>query len=125
MCETGPFIVSDTRGLAVELSSQFVKKYPTPAPPLTGSSTPIVPVDAPALIHIVNGSRSDPVPEATPPRKTVDGCDDGNPFVWIVSKYCNCQFHVTLEAALIVKVIELIVPVAGTLPVPVHPVVVY
>ena len=73
MCEIGAFTVSDALGLLVELSSQAVKKYPTPVPPLTGSSTPIVPVNAPELIHIVNGEVSEAVPDATPPKYTVAG----------------------------------------------------
>ncbi len=32
------------------------------------------------------------------------GCDEDRPFVWIVRRYCNCQFQVTPEAAFIVKV---------------------
>lgn len=72
-CETGAFIVSDVLGLLDELSSQIVKKYPIPDPPLIGSSTPIVPVDVAELIQIVKGELSEAVPDATPPRYTVVG----------------------------------------------------
>ena len=83
----GLFRVSDVLGLLAELSSQVVKKYPTPAPPLIGSSTPMVPVDAPELIHIVKSELSEAVPDATPPRYTAVGCDEGSPLVWIVKRY--------------------------------------
>ncbi len=43
----------------------------------------------------------------------------------MVRRYWICQFQVILEAALIENVTELAPPVAGTLPVPVHPVVTY
>jgi hypothetical protein len=118
-------MLSEVLGLLVELSSQFLKKYPVPGPPLTVPSTPIVPVEAPELSHNVNGEVSVAVPEDTPPRKTAVGWDEGRPLVWMVSRYWVCQFHVTLVAALIVKVTVFEVPVAGTLPVPVHPVVTY
>ncbi len=52
----------------VELSSQLVKKYPTPEPPLIGVSMPIVPVDAPEFIQRANGVASEAIPEETPPR---------------------------------------------------------
>jgi len=55
----------------------------------------------------------------------VVGCDEDRPFVWIVRRYCNCQFQVTPEAAFIVKVTVFAEPVAGTLPVPVQPVAMY
>ncbi len=69
----GAFIVSDALGLLVELSFHVVKKYPIPVPPLTGSSMPIVPVEAPEFTQIVNGEASEAVPDATPPRYTVVG----------------------------------------------------
>jgi hypothetical protein len=42
-----------------------------------------------------------------------------------VNWYCVCQFHVMLEAASIVNVRLVEDPLAGTLPVPVQPVVTY
>ena len=42
-----------------------------------------------------------------------------------VNWYCVFQFHVMLEAALIVKVTEVPVPLAGTLPMPDQPVQTY
>ncbi len=85
----------------------------------------MVPVEAPELNHKVNGAVSDAVPEETPPRNMAVGWEEDRPLVWIVSKYWSCQFQVMLEAAFIVKVTLFEIPVAGTLPVPVHPVVRY
>ncbi len=75
--------------------------------------------------HAENGEVSDAVPEDTPPRYMAVGWEEGRPLVWIVSKYWVCQFQLMLEAVLIVKVALFEVPVAGTLPVPVHPFVTY
>jgi hypothetical protein len=41
---------------------------------------------------------------------------------WRVIWYSVCQFHVIVEFCVMEKVVEVDVPVAGTSPVPVHPV---
>ncbi len=110
-------------GLLVELSSHCVKKYPTLGPPLIVRSTPIVPVLVPELSHKLNGVASDAVPEDTPARYMAVGCDEGRPFVWMVNRYCVCQFQVMVEAAVMVNATLPDDPVGGTLPVPVQPVV--
>ena len=40
----------------------------------------------------------------------------------VITWYWVCQFHVMLEFSVIVKVVDVVVPEAGTDPVPVHPV---
>ncbi len=70
---TGADMLTEVLGLRVELSSHWTKKYPTPGPPLMAASTPMVPVDAPALSHTVNGAVSEAVPEDTPFRYTAVG----------------------------------------------------
>jgi hypothetical protein len=121
VCVNAEVIVSGARGLLVELSSHWMKKYPVPGPPLTVRSIPTVPVDVPEFNQIVNGAASEAVPDDELARNTAVGCDEGRPFVWIVRRYWSCQFQVKLEAAFIVKVTVLVEPVAGTLPVPVQP----
>jgi hypothetical protein len=68
VCVIAEVIVSWARGLAVELSSHWMKKYPVPGPPLTVRSIPMVPVDAPELYQIVSGVASEAVPDDEPPR---------------------------------------------------------
>ncbi len=68
VCVNAEVKVSWARGLLVELSSHWMKKYPVPGPPLTVRSIPIVPVDAPEFNQIVNGVASEAVPDDEPLR---------------------------------------------------------